>query len=60
MSKIIAFQGQHGAYHEMAARKIYPEAKMMPCETFITTFKTIQDKKADLAIIAVDLSLIHI
>ncbi len=55
--KIIAFQGQHGAYHEMAALHIYKNAKTIACETFHETFQAVQSKKADLSIIAVDNTL---
>ena len=57
MSKIIAFQGYHGAYHEQAALEVYPDAKTIPCETFEETFKSAENGQADIAIIAVDNTL---
>ena len=53
-AKTIAFQGQHGAYHEMAALNIYPDAQTIACETFHDTFEAVQTGKADLSVIAVD------
>ena len=54
MTQIIAFQGRHGAYHEQAAKALYPEAKTVPCETFDEVFTSIKEEKANLAIIAID------
>jgi len=54
MTDIIAFQGRHGAYHEQAAKKLYPNAQMLPCETFDQTFQAVHDGRANLAIIAID------
>lgn len=56
-AKTIAFQGQSGSYHEMACLNLFPDAKTLPCETFLDTFTAIKDDKADLAIIAVDNTL---
>jgi len=57
MPKTIAFQGQHGAYHEQAALEIYPNAKTVPCETFVETFDSTKEGKTDLSVIAVDNTL---
>lgn len=57
MGKIIAFQGQPGAYHEQACLKVYPDAETLPCETFYDTFEAAKNGKADMAIIAVDNTL---
>lgn len=54
MSQIIAFQGRHGAYHEQALQKIYPDAQTLPCETFDEVFDAVTAGRADLAIIAID------
>lgn len=54
MSKVIAFQGQPGAYHEQAALNLYPDAQTLACETFYDTFMTVKNNKANLAIIAID------
>ncbi len=57
MGIVIAFQGYHGAYHEQAALKVYPEAVTLPCETFDETFAAAKNGQADIAIIAVDNTL---
>lgn len=57
MTHKIAFQGQPGAYHELAARRIYPQAETIPCETFAMTFEAAQSGAADMAIIAIDNTL---
>lgn len=57
MTKTIAFQGQSGAYHEMACLELYPSTETMPCETFLDTFNAVKNGQADLAIIAVDNTL---
>lgn len=56
-AKTIAFQGQAGAYHEMACLNLFPDAKTLPCETFLNTFAALENNQADLAIIAVDNTL---
>jgi len=57
MPKTIAFQGQHGAYHEQAALAVYPDAKTIPCETFDETFDSTHKGATDLSVIAVDNTL---
>lgn len=55
--QMIAFQGQAGAYHELAALKVFPHAKTVACETFYDTFQATQKGDTDLSIIAVDNTL---
>ncbi len=57
MTKTIAFQGQHGAYHEQAALKVFPNAKTVPCETFVDTFNSTKNENTNLSVIAVDNTL---
>jgi len=57
MTKTIAFQGQHGAYHEQAALEVFPDAKTVPCETFVETFDSTKNGDTDLSVIAVDNTL---
>lgn len=57
MGKTIAFQGQHGAYHEQAALEVFPDAKTVPCETFVDTFQSTQKGETNLSVIAVDNTL---
>lgn len=55
--QIIAFQGVKGAYSDLAAREVFPDAQTLPCETFAKAFKALQNAQADLAMIPVDNSL---
>ncbi len=57
MSKTIAFQGQHGAYHEQAALEVFSDAKTIPCETFVEAFDSTKKGETDLSIIAIDNTL---
>jgi prephenate dehydratase len=48
---IIAFQGQAGAYSDLACRNAYPGVKTLPCETFQDAMDAVHDGKADLAML---------
>lgn len=50
----IAFQGAHGAYSDMAARALFPEAETLPCASFAAAFEAVRDKAAARAVIPVD------
>ena len=52
--KRIAFQGEPGAYSDLACRTVYKGLETMPCETFEDVFQNVQKGKADLAMIPVD------
>ncbi len=52
--KRIAFQGEPGAYSDLACRTVYEGLETLPCETFVDTFQAVQQGKADLAMIPVD------
>lgn len=53
----IAFQGQRGAYSDMACRAVYLGRKTLPCATFEDAFAAVRSKKAGLAMIPVDNAL---
>lgn len=53
----IAFQGAPGAYSHQACGAVYPDAEAIPCLSFEDAFAAVQDKQADLAMIAIDNSL---
>jgi prephenate dehydratase len=57
MTKTIAFQGEPGAYSDLACRAVYPEDKTLPCLSFDDAFAAAQDGRADLAMIAVENSI---
>lgn len=52
--KIISFQGEHGAYSDLACRTMYPDLTTLPCATFDEAFQAVQNETADLAMIPID------
>lgn len=50
----IAYQGAPGAYHEAAARVVFPGQDLLPCPTFPQVFAALNDGRADRALIAVE------
>ncbi|GGF68511.1 prephenate dehydratase [Terasakiella brassicae] len=56
-AKIIAFQGEHGAYSDLACRMSRPEMTTMPCRTFEDAFSAVRDGKAGLAMIPIENSV---
>ncbi len=51
---LIAFQGEHGAYSEMAARAWHPEAIPIPCAEFAEIFEAVETGLFDLGIVPVE------
>ncbi|MGC9361103.1 MAG: prephenate dehydratase domain-containing protein, partial [Anaerolineae bacterium] len=46
-AKTVAFQGEHGAYSEIAVRAIYgPEITSLPCATFKDAFQAVENGDA--------------
>ena len=56
-SNTIAFQGEPGAYGDLACRTAYPDMATLPCDTFEDTFTAVGEGRAHLAMIAIDNSL---
>jgi prephenate dehydratase len=54
---IVAFQGELGAYSEMAVRAVYPDADLLPCETFAHAFEAIVDGTVDRGVLPIENSL---
>lgn len=50
----IAFQGEPGAFSDIAARCVYPGAKTLPCPTFEDAFLAVSGGRADLAMIPIE------
>lgn len=48
---LIAFQGQAGAYSDLACHMAYPGAQTLPCETFQAAIAAVHDGAADLAML---------
>lgn len=55
--KTIAFQGNSGAYSDLACRAVYPDYQTIPCETFQLAFEAVQGGNADFAMIPIDNTL---
>lgn len=55
--RVVAYQGEPGAYSESAATKMEPEAQLLPCRTLSEAFKMVATGKADAAVVPVENSL---
>jgi prephenate dehydratase len=51
---LIAFQGQPGAYSDLACRDAYPRLRTLPCPTFEDAFAAVQRGRARLAMIPIE------
>jgi prephenate dehydratase len=56
-AKRVAFQGEPGAYANLAAREVLPQAQYIPCPTFDAAVDSVRRGETDLAIIPVENSL---
>ena len=54
---MIAFQGQPGAYSDLACRAAYPAMISLPCETVEAAIAAVQDGAAELAMLPTENSL---
>ena len=57
MTAMIAFQGQPGAYSDLACRDAYPETATLPCESFEAAIEAVRDGRATLAMLPCENSL---
>lgn len=53
----IAYQGEPGAYSDLACRTAFPGWRTVPCPTFAAAIETVHDDGADLAMLACENSL---
>jgi len=53
----IAFQGQPGAYSDLACRNAYPGWETLPCASFEDAFAAVQRGRAELAMIPIENSV---
>lgn len=55
----VSIQGFPGSFHDMAARKYFPgrEIQILSCATFKEAFDCVRDKKAGVAMVAIENSL---
>ena len=54
---LVAFQGEHGAYGEVAARRLIPSGAYIPCLEFIDVFRGVEESHFDLGVVPVENSL---
>lgn len=55
---LVAFQGEHGAYSELASRKLVPQkAAYIPCSRFSEVFDGVENGGFDIGIVPVENSL---
>ena len=43
LKKLVAFQGEKGAYSHLACLEIFPDAEVTACSTFESTFQLAKD-----------------
>jgi len=55
--RTIGFQGEHGAYSEMAARSWGPDAAAIPCREFVDVFDAVESGLFDFGIVPVENTL---
>ena len=53
----VSFQGIEGANSHLASEKLFPKAKIIPCETFEEVFESVMANKADIGLIPVENSV---
>ncbi len=51
MTQKIAFQGQLGAYSDLACRVAFPDMETLPCDTFESAFEAVREGAATLAML---------
>jgi len=56
-ANLVAFQGEPGAYGDLACRTVYPQMATLPCPTFEDAFAAVGEGRAAKAMIAIDNSL---
>ena len=54
---LVAFQGEHGAYGEVASRRLVPGGAAIPCLEFVDVFRGVEDGAFDLGVVPVENSL---
>lgn len=54
---LIAFQGEHGAYGNLAARRLVPDGAYIPCLEFTDVFRGVENGDLDMGVVPVENSL---
>ena len=55
--QLVAFQGEHGAYGDVASRLLVPDGAYIPCLEFIDVFRGVEKGYLDLGVVPVENSL---
>ncbi len=55
--QLVAFQGEHGAYGEVASRQLVPSGAYIPCLEFVDVFRGVEEGYLDLGVVPVENSL---
>src|SRR6201996_5531657 len=55
--RLIAFQGEAGAYSDLACRQVFPRRQSLPCETFEDTIAAVRSGRATLAMLPIENSV---
>jgi len=53
----VAFQGEHGAYSEIAATKLFPEYELIPMRLFQDIFDALRSNSIDCAVVPIENSI---
>jgi prephenate dehydratase len=53
----VAFQGEPGAYGEIATLDYFPKAKLLPAKSFQTVFEKLESGKANFAVVPIENSI---
>jgi prephenate dehydratase len=56
-ARTIAFQGQPGAYSDLACRRVFPAMTTLPCAAFEDAFAAVREKRAGMAMIPIENSV---
>src|SRR5438045_5152525 len=56
-ARTIAFQGQPGAYSDLACRRVFPAMTTLPCAAFEDAFAAVRERRAELAMIPIENSV---
>jgi prephenate dehydratase len=57
VSEAVTFQGERGAYSEMAASQYFPNAKVLPKKSFQDVFDSIETGEANYAVVPIENSI---
>jgi prephenate dehydratase/chorismate mutase len=55
--QMVAFQGEHGAYGEVASRRLVPDGAFIPCLEFVDVFQGVEEERFELGVVPVENSL---